>query len=161
MRRGPHIALLFALLLCGCMYFRGGRPVQKQECSYTIPRFAQELPNSLVEHRDPPPKEAEGEDEQRLFASVESRTEAVRAEREGWGYKVQIYLTLSEEDAESVASAARARLEEKVVVEFDPPYYKVRIGNCTSADEAEELLYRVKSAGYPDAWIVRSRVVGD
>jgi len=45
-----------------------------------------------------------------------------------------------------------------VVKEFNSPYYKIRVGNCTTREAAEELLKRAANLNYRDAWIIRTPV---
>jgi len=43
-------------------------------------------------------------------------------------------------------------------LEFDSPYYKVRLGDFHIREEAEEIREIVRSRGYPKAWIVKSKI---
>ncbi len=146
-------------IVSGCTYIQ--RPnIQKgnEEQDYTIPEAAQEIPQSLIPEKEPPkPQKQKGKPQ---FADITSKPEQPKRES-GWGYRIQIYSSMRQEEAESVAAVAHTRLEEKVYVEFHPPYYKVRVGNCWTADEAAELLEKVKKAGFPDAWVVRATVVNE
>ncbi len=74
------------------------------------------------------------------------------------GFRVQIYAGRSLERAEEVADQARAALELAVYVVATPEFFKVRVGDCLTRDEAELLVRKVRAAGYGDAWIVESLV---
>ncbi len=125
---------------------------------YTMPVGADEVPPMAVPEREPPEKEKQ-EVKSELSQYTSSRRSS--AEQGGWGFRVQIFSSLQQDEAEREAEEARKKISEDVFVEFDPPYYKVRIGNCKNSQEAEQLLSDVKRAGYPDAWIVRSRIVSE
>lgn len=75
------------------------------------------------------------------------------------GYKVQLFST---EDFYLADSLYKMCVEifgkgnvEKV---FNSPYYKVRVGNCLTREEAEELLQMAVKAGFKDSWIIRTKV---
>lgn len=76
-----------------------------------------------------------------------------------YGYRVQILATSSKEKADMFAKEAQARFkDQKVYVEFIPPYYKVRIGDFVTREEAEAFRAKAKSLGYFDAFIVESQI---
>ncbi|MEN3045859.1 MAG: SPOR domain-containing protein [Candidatus Hydrothermales bacterium] len=82
-----------------------------------------------------------------------------------FGYRVQIIaLDASKpgnkEKANKYAREAEARLrgEHKVYVEYIPPYYKVRVGDFLSKEEADKMKMRLRGLGYFDAWVVETEV---
>jgi len=123
-----------------------------------MPSGADEIPPILVEAKEPPSRKQKIINSTEYFSSSKS---AEDTRREGWGYRIQIYISLQQDDAENVANAARHKIDDKVFVEFDTPYYKVRIGNCTNSEDVETLLDKVKRAGYPDAWVVRAKIISE
>ncbi len=74
------------------------------------------------------------------------------------GYRVQIFASSTQEGADKVASEARFKFTEQVYVEYEPPYYKVRLGNYKNRSDAEILREKAKNLGYLDAWIVQTEV---
>jgi len=78
---------------------------------------------------------------------------------ETYGYRVQIGAFMSESNAELFAAAARTKVTQKVYVEQVPPWYKVRVGDMLSREEAEMLRDQVRQLGYPDSWIVETMVM--
>ncbi len=99
----------------------------------------------------------------------------VRPEAEGWadtapppvpepgarttfGYRVQVYASATREGAERAAASARAALQEAVTVEYEAPFYKVRVGNCVTRHEAERLKERAVQEGYEGPFITETRV---
>jgi cell division septation protein DedD len=74
------------------------------------------------------------------------------------GYRVQIFASSTNEGAENIASEARFKFTEKVYVEYEAPYYKVRVGDYKNRADVEILREKSKNLGYPDAWIVQTEV---
>ena len=78
---------------------------------------------------------------------------------EKMGWKVQIFSSSDFFEADTAYRLALESFEgydvEKI---FNSPYYKIRIGNCVSREEAEDLLYKATKLNFKDAWIIRTRV---
>ena len=150
--------IMLALLLTGCG--AAGKRSNKagDDFHYTLPAGGEEIAPIIVTAKTPP---SMSKNDTTSFSDFNTSRVQSRAEQEGWGYRIQIFSTLEQDEAESEAANARQKLEENVFVEFDPPYYKVRVGNCKDSDEAEQLLSKVKRKGFPDAWIVRARVISE
>jgi hypothetical protein len=72
------------------------------------------------------------------------------------GYRVQIFLSDDLREASRVMAEARERFEQEVYLEYDAPYYKVRVGDCPTEGQGEKLLQVARRLGYPDAWLVRT-----
>jgi hypothetical protein len=77
------------------------------------------------------------------------------------GFRLQLLST------KDLASATRSKamaqeqfsdLPLKFYLEFDSPYYKVRAGDFKTREEADALRGTVRSRGYPQAWIVKTKV---
>lgn len=149
--------IAFVLLgISSCATVGGNQSVEVGRFSYTMPIGADEVPPSIVKPREPP-QSIKAEDESDItFGTQHTQT---HSRQEVWGYRIQIHSAMQEDEAQQKAADAVAKLEDDVFVGFDSPYYKVRVGNCKTADEAEELLMKIKRAGYPDAWMVRSRII--
>jgi hypothetical protein len=76
------------------------------------------------------------------------------------GFRIQIASSASIDDAGAVKVAAQGLfLSDTVYVVYDPPVYKVRVGDFTTRLEANQRLPQVQEGGYPDAWIVPDKVV--
>ncbi|MBO8131565.1 MAG: SPOR domain-containing protein [Candidatus Marinimicrobia bacterium] len=88
----------------------------------------------------------------------EIRVDSVRV-RETVGYKVQVF---SADDFYLADSLFRYCKElfpnEEVEKVFNSPYYKIRVGNCLTREEAERLLKIAIESGLKDAWIIRTRI---
>jgi hypothetical protein len=77
------------------------------------------------------------------------------------GYRIQVLALTSMEAARAKKSAIESKLQLDVYIDFDKPYYKMYVGNYTSRKDAEKALSMIKESGYPDAWIVKSKVFVD
>jgi len=78
---------------------------------------------------------------------------------EKMGWKVQLFSTTDFYEADSLyLKAVDDFIDQEVVKEFNSPYYKIRVGNCTTREAAEELLKRAANLNYRDAWIIRTPV---
>ncbi len=75
------------------------------------------------------------------------------------GFRIQILSTSSIDDANRERLAAAQKLpQDSVYVVFDPPVYKVRVGDFRTRLEANRALPICVSAGYADAWVVSDRI---
>ena len=75
------------------------------------------------------------------------------------GFRVQIYSAATRDAAEQAQAKARELLDRKdVYVEFEPPFFKVRIGDLRTRDEAERLIVDLKRHGYQTSFPVQTRI---
>lgn len=76
------------------------------------------------------------------------------------GFRVQIAVVSSPDRATTVKDEAAAILGAPVHIYRDPDtgLYKIQAGNGRAAAEVEALRRRAKSQGYPEAFIVRTRI---
>jgi len=79
-------------------------------------------------------------------------------EQERQGYRVQIFSTIDNATAKEVEQQASMQFSESVYVTYDPPYYKVRVGDCLERDDADNIRQKAISIGYRDAWVVRDKI---
>jgi hypothetical protein len=75
------------------------------------------------------------------------------------GYRVQV---LSSDDIEE-ANRVRAEIYEKITgkevyVIFEPPFYKVKVGDFTLKSEANDLKFKLNQLGYTEAKVVQETV---
>jgi hypothetical protein len=76
------------------------------------------------------------------------------------GFRIQVASTASVDDAGTVKAAAQDLFRtDTVYVVYDPPVYKVRLGDFPTRLEANQRLPLVQEGGYPDAWVVPDRVI--
>jgi len=76
------------------------------------------------------------------------------------GYRVQVAAVLDRVRAQSIKSRSEQRLKQRVYVSYDDRtrLYKLHVGNCQTATQAETLRRDIKAKGYPEAFIVRSAI---
>jgi hypothetical protein len=74
------------------------------------------------------------------------------------GWRVQIFASSSMVSADELAEKARAAFTEPVYVEYEPPFYKVRVGDFLTKQEAHHMMNRAKAEDF-DAWVVEALVV--
>jgi len=87
-----------------------------------------------------------------------SRSSAGGALREAAGFRVQLIATESETLARQIEQDALMDFQESVYLTFDPPNYKVRVGDCISRADANVLLGKAVNSGFGNAWVVQCRV---
>jgi cell division protein FtsN len=74
-----------------------------------------------------------------------------------YGYRVQVFTTDNLEEADSLRSDVYFNAVRKdVYVVFDPPFYKVLVGDFKQLSDAKNLSFRLNQMGYTE-----SRVVSD
>lgn len=73
------------------------------------------------------------------------------------GFRVQIFSSSTRGSAENAQMQARIQLaRDDVFIDFEAPYFKVRIGNFQTRNDAELLLEEVTKKGYETAFIVQA-----
>ena len=71
------------------------------------------------------------------------------------GFRIQIFSSSTRGSAENAQMQARVQLtRDDVFIDFEPPYFKVRVGNFQTRNDAEILLEEVTKKGYETAFIV-------
>lgn len=95
----------------------------------------------------------------RMSGKTTPKSESVKATEEMAGFRVQIFATDLESEARTVEQEALIKFREGVYLVFDAPNYKIRIGDCLTRPEANELRDKAVKLGYHDAWVVQSRVI--
>jgi len=74
------------------------------------------------------------------------------------GFRVQLLATADENQARDAKKKAIFKFQSGVYLVFEAPHYKLRIGDCATRKEAEELKKEAFRNGFRDAWIVPSKV---
>lgn len=69
-------------------------------------------------------------------------------------YRIQLFTTKLYGSAQQELSIAEEIFDQPVYLDYEVPYFKIRVGNFTDREQAEDYLQRVKAAGYPKAWVV-------
>jgi len=76
------------------------------------------------------------------------------------GFRIQIMSSSSIDDATAGRTAALLQFpKDSVYIVYDPPVYKVRVGDFVSRYQADQRMPEFLEKGYKDAWIVPDRIV--
>ncbi len=82
--------------------------------------------------------------------------DSAEAAAEVYGYRVQIAATIDEEMAREMRKEAILKFDEEVYWVYDRPYFKIRVGDCESRFEAEDLQTQAIDRGFLEAWVIRT-----
>jgi hypothetical protein len=75
------------------------------------------------------------------------------------GFRIQLFSSSDFEEANQFKVSLQERLvSDSVYIVFDPPVYKVRVGDYSTRYEANQRLLYYIDLGYRDAWVVPDRV---
>lgn len=75
------------------------------------------------------------------------------------GYRVQVLSTDNIDEANSIRAEIYEKTTRKeVYVVFEPPFYKVKVGDFTSKSEAENLRFKLTQLGYTEAKVIQETV---
>ncbi|MCD6337055.1 MAG: SPOR domain-containing protein [Candidatus Marinimicrobia bacterium] len=78
---------------------------------------------------------------------------------ESSGYRIQLISTQNLSEAITIKAQADSLYSMPVYVDFEPPNYKVRIGNYITNEEASVVRSAMQSQGFKNAWVVPSKIV--
>ncbi len=73
-------------------------------------------------------------------------------------YRIQIYTGKLFGDAQRARLVAEEIFDRPCYLDYEVPYFKLRVGSFDDRDEAEEYQQRAKAAGYTNAWVVMVNV---
>jgi hypothetical protein len=74
------------------------------------------------------------------------------------GYRVQLIQSTDPEEVRNVQKDAILQFDQQVYRVFDPPFYKVRVGDFAEWRDAENLQQEAIKRGYREAWVIRTKV---
>lgn len=152
---------IFLIVSCSSLRFHPAKqkvadPRTKGEESFDPLDFEED--KEIVTQREYQRTETQGEEEKSQFYPEYESPEKAKYEYKTV-YRVQVYASKIPSQAEAFADSVEAIFgSEKIYVEYQVPYYRVRVDECASFDEAEELLSRLKKIGFKQAWVVKVRV---
>ncbi|MBN1756391.1 SPOR domain-containing protein [bacterium] len=151
--------LIFALILEGCTSISVVKEKQDDTAKKEIiPEEALVKPPVVVAEKEP------GEYQPQGGSSIPNPYSEANQPSPGGvvsqlGWRVQLFNTDKKVEADDFEKQAVEKLGMKIYNEYEPPYYKIRVGNCETPEEAEKLLEKVKENGYKNAWIVQCRIL--
>ena len=73
-------------------------------------------------------------------------------------YCVQLFTSKLYGEARRELMVAQEIFDRPVFLDYEVPYFKVRVGSFAGKEKAEEYQQRVRVAGYPNAWVVMVNV---
>jgi hypothetical protein len=155
-------------LLAGCSASTGSRYETKDE---TKTETSTEVTEEIAEDFDISPYKTEIDIEapplqtDKLPADVWYEYEATSASQGRRiigttdGYRVQVLSTDDLDEANRIRSEIYIKTNRKeVYVTFEPPFYKVKVGDFTSKAEAGDLRFKLSQLGYTEAKVVQETV---
>lgn len=75
------------------------------------------------------------------------------------GFRVQVFTADKLEEADSLKSVLAQKLIQKnIYIIFDPPFYKVEVGDFTSMNDAKDLNFKLNQMGYTESRVISSTV---
>jgi hypothetical protein len=75
------------------------------------------------------------------------------------GFRVQVIATDNIEEANQTRSEIYSKTTNKeIYINFEPPFYKVKVGDFTSRQDAEDLKFMLNQLGFKEARIVQETV---
>jgi hypothetical protein len=77
-------------------------------------------------------------------------------ERAPYIYRVQLASTQNLEQARTIEEHALQTFEEEVIVQFDSPFYKIRVGRMNNREDAQSLQRMAIETGYRRSWVIRT-----
>jgi hypothetical protein len=97
---------------------------------------------------------------ERQRAAAEHQQDSLVVETEiTQGFRIQIFATGNFDEANAMRQTAVQRLtEDSVYVVFDPPVYRVRVGDFRTRVEANQRLGVISALGFADAWVVGDKI---
>lgn len=70
-------------------------------------------------------------------------------------YRVQVFTSRLYTEASREKTIAEEIFNLPVYLDYEVPYYKLRVGDFTTRGEAEDMLPEIKAIGYRNAWVAR------
>lgn len=75
------------------------------------------------------------------------------------GYRVQVVSTDNIEEANKTRDELYSKTNNKeVYVSFEPPFYKVKVGDFKSNSDANNLKFKLNQLGYPEARVIQDTI---
>jgi len=72
----------------------------------------------------------------------------------GQAFRVQLFTSKIYGEARGAVDVAEEIFDQPVYLDYEVPYYKVRVGNFADRDVAEGYRQKARTAGYENAWVV-------
>ncbi|MBD3421206.1 MAG: hypothetical protein GF398_13905 [Chitinivibrionales bacterium] len=77
------------------------------------------------------------------------------------GFRIQCFATSQVERARAEKKNLEMRTRHSVYISYNAPYYKLFVGDFKHKANAQKELNALREEGYPDAWIVSTKVFAE
>jgi len=77
---------------------------------------------------------------------------------ESLGFRIQIGMFADETDAQKFARTAGSKIDRRIYVIYEAPFFRVRVGDFAELQEAEDYVKHLKSIGYTNSWWIRTKI---
>jgi len=144
-RAAMTIAALLALI-SGCTFMPMAKPAADQtapEESFILAE-AEQTPLMVVREKSEPPEEIDYHSFDDDYTPI--TTSAVSGQQRG--FRIQVITTEDPELAGEIINKIESAMEYPVYRIYEPPYYKVRVGNFIDRADADEMMDELRRAGY-------------
>ena len=75
------------------------------------------------------------------------------------GYRVQVFSTDNLQEADSIRTELYLKTNQKAVyITFEPPFYKVKVGDFIKNSEAKDLSFKLNQIGYTEARVINDKI---
>lgn len=75
------------------------------------------------------------------------------------GYRILVYTSDNLDEADSTKSDVAVKTNRQdVYIVFDPPFYKVEVGDFRVMEDAKNLSFQLKQMGYGDSRVISSKI---
>ncbi len=71
-------------------------------------------------------------------------------------FRVQLGSTNDYDEAIALETRAAQTFEDEIIMQFDSPYYKIRVGKMNNREDAQSLQQFAIQNGYRRAWVIRT-----
>lgn len=146
MIRATLIITAFLALMSGCTFLPTAKPAAEQSApqeSYMLPE-AEQTPPMVVSEKSEPPEDIDYHNFDEDYTP--NVTSAVSGQQRG--FRIQVITTEDPELAGEVIEKIESTLEYAVYRIYEPPYYKVRVGNFIDRADTDEMMSELRRAGY-------------
>jgi len=158
-----------ALVTCTCIACSSSNPDTAQQQA-SKPEAQQEMKKPLSEYEatlDPSRYDEDVEavvkkkEEEKPVSEIQlPKDSTVVQETSQLGFRIQLFSTSSIDEAMNMKANILAKLPaDSIYVVYDPPVYKVRLGDFPTRYEASIKLPSIVNMGYTNAWIVPDNIV--
>ncbi len=153
------VAILFLLIAAGC----GGADniYQTERKRSSIEEFLGQYESTFDPARYAPRIDSIRRDVEQERATLESASVvSIAAPETIPGFRVQALFTGDIDQANHTKDTLTTLLpDDWVYLVYEAPYYRVRVGNYTERTAANQMVKKLVSLGYSDAWVVRDNII--